>query len=182
MKKISEVFEGLDEQDSKSLDYLSKAIVANNLPGFDYLEYKQAIYTLKGMQFDEDTAYKSAFATAATIGLTKDKLVKSAQHYQTVLEKEKAQFDDALRKQMSQRVAIREQQKTKLTEKIAEYETKIRDLKLKIKEFQKKVEIAEDEISSAESRIQDTKGKFDAAYKAFTKSIQMDIELISNIL
>lgn len=63
--------------DERSLEFIATAIERNNLPGFDYF-VKRAVYTMLEMKIDEATAFKSAFATAATMGLTKDKLLETA--------------------------------------------------------------------------------------------------------
>ncbi|MEZ4920023.1 MAG: hypothetical protein R2792_13045 [Saprospiraceae bacterium] len=74
-----------DNTDEKSLTFLTQAIEKNNLPGFDYFEFKRAVSSLLQMDIDEATAYKSAFATAATMGLTKDKLLETASYYRNVV-------------------------------------------------------------------------------------------------
>ena len=48
--------EGMDE---RSLEFLTTAIEKNNLPGFDYFEYKRAVTALLQMNIDEATAHKS---------------------------------------------------------------------------------------------------------------------------
>ena len=60
-----------DGLDDRSLEFLASALEKNNLPGFDYYEFKRAVVALRQMQLDEPTAHKSAFATAATGGVTK---------------------------------------------------------------------------------------------------------------
>ena len=50
----------------KFVDNLLKAIEANNLEGFDYLEYKQSLRSLSSMDMDEATKFNSAFAMAKT--------------------------------------------------------------------------------------------------------------------
>lgn len=96
--------------DQTILDTLFKSLSDNNLQGFDYFEYKQSLKTLRGM-LDEQTAFKSAFATAATMGITKEKLLETANFYVKVLEKEKEKFDEAAR---SQGGATIEQKRKKL--------------------------------------------------------------------
>ena len=175
MKKIDEIFEGLEGLDGKSINFLSRAIFGNNLPGFDYLEFKQSVFSLRKMELDKETAYKSAFATANTMGLTKTKLVQTAQHYKQVLDKEKEQFENALEKQVTQKVAAKREMKSKLTTKIEEYKSKIKELETKIMEFQEKIDGADDKINDAQ-------GKFENAYGAFEKSIAEDITFITNTL
>ena len=75
MKDIFGTHHGLDE---RSMESLVGALERENLPGFDYLEFKQALERLQAMDMAEETAFKSAFATASTMGLTKDKLLKTA--------------------------------------------------------------------------------------------------------
>ncbi|MBK7338395.1 MAG: hypothetical protein IPJ00_20570 [Saprospirales bacterium] len=59
-----------------------KALEKSNLPGFDYIEYKQSLASLAEMvELDERTRYKSALASAMAFGLNKDKLLGSADHY-----------------------------------------------------------------------------------------------------
>ena len=74
-ERILEIFSGIDKLDKKSVAFLLKAIKENNLPGFDYLEFKQSLNGLKKMDMDETTAIKSAFTTGSTVGLTKSKLI-----------------------------------------------------------------------------------------------------------
>ena len=64
----------------------------NNQDGFDYLEYKNAIKSLESMQMDEKTRYRSAFATAKTLGVTVPKLLNSIGFYQKVLQNELKTF------------------------------------------------------------------------------------------
>ena len=71
-KKLVEIFGSHGDIDSKSVDFLAKALDKNNIPGFDYLEFKQSLTALKKMGMDAETSIKSAYATASTVGLTKE--------------------------------------------------------------------------------------------------------------
>ena len=75
LKSLFGATHGLDE---KSLNFLVKALEKNNLPGFDYIEFKQSLGSLLSMDMLEETAFKSVFATATSVGLTKDKLLISS--------------------------------------------------------------------------------------------------------
>ena len=80
-KKLKEIFGSDLGLDSKSVDFLTKALAKNNLDGFDYLEFIQSLKALADLGMDEGTSIKSAFATASTVGLTKAKLVQTGKHY-----------------------------------------------------------------------------------------------------
>ncbi|MBL0078152.1 MAG: hypothetical protein IPP53_03235 [Bacteroidetes bacterium] len=85
--------------DDKIRDTLLQALADNNMEGFDYFEFKQSLATLSKMPLDEATQFKSAFATAATMGITKENLLQSADYYKKVLHKEKEKFDVAVKGQ-----------------------------------------------------------------------------------
>lgn len=170
---------GLDE---RSVDFLTKALEKNNLPGFDYIEFKQSLAALTGMSMEEETAFKSAFATASTVGLTKDKLLKTAEHYKKILSKEKEQFDAALQKQMVQRVSSKQKEVEKLRKQIEEYKAKIEQLQEKIDKSQHTIDTADEHIQEAKSKIVSTKENFEHTLTSIVNQIDQDIENINRYL
>jgi len=78
---------------------LFKALEDNNQPGFDYFEYKRSLKSLEKFPMDEATKYQSAFATAATMDVTLDKLVGSVEFYKKVLKQEETNFLKASKEQ-----------------------------------------------------------------------------------
>src|SRR5690606_39218150 len=81
----------------KLFDVLFGALQANNQQGFDYMEFKDFVKSLASVPMDDATRFKSAFATAQTMGATKDVILKSANHYLDILSREEAKFQDALK-------------------------------------------------------------------------------------
>jgi hypothetical protein len=63
---------------------------------------------------DQALAIKSAFTTGSTMGLNKENLLKSVDFYKQVIQKEKVQFDIALKNQREQKVDGRKVGTTKL--------------------------------------------------------------------
>ncbi len=181
-KRTVDIFGGLDQLDKKSVSFLLKAIQENNLPGFDYLEFKQALKGLRDMNMDDNTAIKSAFTTGKTVGLSKAKLISSAEHYRQVLIKEKQQFDTALQKQLDQRVHGRKKEKGTLTQKIAGYEKKIKELETEILKIKDRLGRADAEIEDAKSKINGTKDKFETTYQSFIGEIDRDLDLLKSVL
>jgi len=170
---------GLDE---RSINALTKALEKNNLPGFDYIEFKQALGRLRDMDMDESTAVRSAFATASTVGLTKEKLLKTAEHYRQVLTKEKEQFDQSLDRQMEQRVRSKQQEVEKLKKQIEEYKAKIQQLQEKMEKAQNTIDHADQHIQEAKEKLMGTKEKFDHTLQSVINEIERDIENIGTYL
>jgi len=181
-KIVSSMFERTGELDKKSVQFLLKAINENNLPGFDYLEFKQSLNGLKTMDMDEVTAMKSAFMTGSTVGLTKSKLLGSADHYRKVLQKEKNQFDSALQSQMTQRVHGKKEEKILLSKKIEDYRTKIQQIENQVLKVQEKLDKADQEIEAARLKIEETKDKFENAFTVIAEQINADIEKLKSVL
>ena len=82
---ISSLSPSSGKVNSKFLEVLLKAMDANDLDGFDYLEFKQSLKSLEKMPMDEKTRYQSAMAVAQTLGGSPQQLVQTAQHYINIL-------------------------------------------------------------------------------------------------
>ena len=179
LKTIFGSHHGLDE---KSMIFLVKALEKHNLPGFDYIEFKQSLGALQAMDMDETVAFKSAFVTASTMGLTREKLLKTAAHYKSILDQEKQQFDTALQKQIEQRVHGKLTEVEKLRKKIEEYRIKIKELEEKIARSQNTIDSADENIRRAKERILSTKESFEMTYQSIQNQIDKDIENIKMYL
>jgi predicted nucleic acid-binding Zn-ribbon protein len=167
--------EGLDD---RSLEFLTSAIEKNNLPGFDYFEFKRAVVTLVGMNIDEATAFKSAFATAATLGLTKEKLVETAAYYNNVITKEKDQFDAALQNQTKVKVSAREEEIKRLRDQIERHKSDITRLQDEIAGYLNQIEVAESSAKTEGEKLVKAQSAFEATHKALGLQIEKDIESI----
>jgi chromosome segregation ATPase len=167
--------EGLDE---RSLELLTASIEKNNLPGFDYFEFKRAVVTLLNMKIDESTAHKSAFATAATLGLTKEKLVETAGYYQNIILKEKEHFDAALQHQHTTKVSAREEEVKRLRDQIERHKSDIARLQDEIAGYLNQITAAETSAKTESEKLEKTQKAFDSTHKAIGLQIDRDIENI----
>lgn len=165
--------EGLDE---RSLEFLSNAIEKNNLPGFDYFEFKRAVTALLQMQLDESTSYKSAFATAATVGLTKDKLIETAGYYRDVLHREKEQFDKALDSQNATKVTSREQEVKRLRDQIDRHKVEIERLQNEMAGYLNQIDQAETSVKLEAEKLTKTKTAFEKTHQSLLLQIDRDVE------
>lgn len=167
--------------DQSILDTLFKSLSDNNLQGFDYFEYKQSLKTLRGM-LDEQTAFKSAFATAATMGITKEKLLETANFYVKVLEKEKDKFDEAARSQGGGAVDAKKKEIELATKSIADKSEQIRKMTDEISAAQAKINELKAFVLQAENKIAETSKNFVASYNTISAEINTDIEKIKQYI
>lgn len=181
MKKIlKNIFGSHHGLDQKSVDFLINALEKNNLPGFDYIEFKQALSALSEQtSLDEANSYKSAFATATVLGLTKEALLKTAEHYRQVLNGEKTQFDAALQKQVEQRLVNKQKEIADLHQQIALYRKTIQELEGKIQQAESTILKANEDISAEKGKIESTRDAFELTHNSILNQIQQDIDCIN---
>lgn len=165
--------EGLDE---RSLEFLVSAIEKNNLPGFDYFEFKRAIVSLLQMKLDEPTAHKSAFATAATVGVTKEKLIETAAYYKNVVEKEREQFDKALENQNVTKITARREETKRLRDQIERHKADIARLQDEIAGYLNQIEQAEAAVKLEGEKLEKAKSAFEKTHQSVVLQIDKDIE------
>lgn len=166
----------------KFSEILLRAMEANNLDGFDYLEYKQSLKSLEKMPMDEATRFQSAFAMAQTMGATPEKLIQTAQHYVNILQQEERKFEDALTHQRSKQIGSKSQEIKNLEESIKAKAEQIKQLTQAIESDQKRAEQLKKEIAEAGQKVENTKNNFIASYNALIGKITGDIEKMSKYL
>jgi hypothetical protein len=97
--------------DLQSTDYDPQIVLAilenvkeGSQEGFDYLKFRYSLINLLKMNMDIATSIKSAFMTASTMGLNKDKLLASLAYYEGLIQKQKEDFTITLRSQILKNV------------------------------------------------------------------------------
>ena len=167
---------------SKFTNILLQAMEANNLDGFDYLEYKHSLHNLAKMPMDEQTRYQSAYAAASTMGATPAKLVKTAHFYIDVLKKEEAKFAQALANQKDKQIGDKSQLIQQHDNLVKEKTRQIEKLKKEIADHHAKSEQMKKSISAATVKVETTKNNFVASYNLVLSQIQGDIENMKKYL
>jgi chromosome segregation ATPase len=166
----------------KFLEVLFEALQSNNQQGFDYLEFKDFLRSLANVPMDDSTRFKSAFATAQTMGATKDKILSSARDYINLLGKEQAKFQDALAGQKEKNLTGKQDEIKNLEKTIQENEAGIEKLKAEIENHHKQISSLESEINAASDKIAQTANDFGATYQALLSQIQDDVKNIESHL
>ncbi len=168
--------------DDQLLEVLFGAMAKNNLEGFDYLEFKQALLSLKKVEMDEATRFRSAYAMAQTMKTDVDHLIKTAEHYIKVLAKEETKFEKALAKQNEKRVGGKKKEIRQLEDLIKEKEAQIQSLQKQIDEHRKQVNSVNQALKNAVKKIETTKNNFIASYNTVVEQIYRDIENMKKYL
>lgn len=179
---ISSITPSSGKVQSKFLDVLLKSMEANDLDGFDYLEFKQSLKSLEKMPMDVPTRFKSAFAMAQTMGATPDHLIKTADHYIKVLLNEEEKFGQALVNQRSRQIGNKENQIKQFENLIKEKTSKIKQLKAEIEKHNTDMGKMKNDIAKATVKVESTKNDFHASFNHLVSQIKKDIESMKNYL
>ncbi len=170
------------EATPKFIEVLLKAMEAANLPGVDYLEYRQSLKSLEKMPMDEQVRYQSAFAMAQAMGATPHKLSESAGHYLSVLKTEQSKFDEALRNQTTERIGNRQQTIKNLDATLKQKAEHIKKLTQEMELHRAEMEKLEIEIREATAKVEGTKNDFFASYQSLVAQINVDMENMKRFL
>lgn len=179
-RPVSDIPSG--KTDDRIVNTLFEAMERANLDGFDYIEFKRSVRGLEKMVTDEATRFKSAFATASTMGVTMDKLVETANHYVTILDRERQQFFSAAAQQTKKLVDNREKELKQMLQTMADKKRMIEQLNKELDESEQKMKAMQDSIEEASSKIEHTKKNFDVSFNYLRELISNDIEKIKTFL
>ena len=168
--------------ENKFVDMLLRSIEANNIEGFDYLEYKQSLQSLIKIESDETKRFQNAFAMAQTMGLSKKKLNDSIKRYLQVLDGEEKKFSEAFEKQKSTQVIEREQNVANLKKSIQAKNDQIRKLQAEIKEADQELTKIKSMINESLAKVEATKDGFYASYNMVVGQIEGDAEKIKKYI
>jgi|SRR5687768_5566131 len=174
--------DGKGQVQDKFLEVLFGALQSSNQEGFDYLEFKDFLRSLANVPMDDSTRFKSAFATAQTMGATKDKILSSARTYMELLAKEENKFQEALNGQRDKNLTGKHNEIKKLEQVIQEKQAQIEQLKADLENHRKQIGSLENEINTASEKLGQTANDFAATYQALLVQIQNDVKNIETHL
>jgi archaellum component FlaC len=170
------------QHDPKFVELLLKAIETNNIEGFDYLEYKNSLKSIENVIPDENMRFKSAFEMAKTMGLTKAKLLESANHYIGILKNEENKFKDALENQKGKQIQGRTDQLKSVEKSIEDKKKMMEQLNQEIESASGQLDTIRKEINEAILKIETTNDQFHASYQIVFGQIQEDVQKITSFV
>ena len=179
---LKDLFAVTSEMNEKVLLKLLTAIKDGQQKDFDYLKFKQSYKSLCQMGMDESTAAKSAFLTASTMGLTKDKLLNTVQHYKNLLNKEKEQFAVALKNQIANNIDAKASEINRLQERTEENKRKIQQLMDEQIIIESEIAKLRESAELSKSKIEDTRDQFKNTFDILYAEIEEDGSLYDRIL
>lgn len=169
--------------DGKIADQLTAALEQANLEGFDYFEFCQAVDTQKDLIPGEQARYLSIFRMASTtMKLTVDVLLKSAQHYLSVLKTKEDEFLKAVETHVSTEIVGKEKSVNDIDTSMQQKTEQIRKLTDEINAMQSQKTALQSEMAASKAEVEKVKINFNATLKVFVDKITTDIQKIQQYL
>jgi len=184
INNTKEINSGSNKDTEKFVNILFSAIEKNNIEGFDYLEYIQSINNLKkqGLESDEEKLFSTAFALSKTMNVDKKALIKSANFYLKVLEKENINFNESLNNNAKVKLQEKNNALNKIQAELAKNKEQLELLKEKIVENEKKAKQIKSELDTAAEKVKSIKGGFNNALSQIAGKIESDKSKIDKYL
>ena len=180
--KVEAVSGGVGKVQDKFLEVLFGALSSSNHEGFDYMEFKDFLRSLANVPMDDSTRIKSAFATAQTMGATKEKIITSAREYLKLLSNEQTKFQEALVGQKERNLTGKQNEIKQLEQTIKSKESEIEKLKSDLVAHRSQIGVLEKDINAASEKLAQTANDFEATYQALVGQIQGDVKNIESHL
>jgi hypothetical protein len=160
--------------DQSIIDNLVHALLEANLDGFDYFEFAKVVDSMAASIPAEQMRYQAAFATAAAMNANKAHLLKTADHYITILAGEADKFSVLVAEQTQVTVTDKENSITSIDAAINEKAAMITQLTNEINELSSSKTAILNETSENKIKIQKVQNDFAACLKVFLDKINGD--------
>jgi len=170
------------QEDATIKKQLADALEAANQPGYDYFELAKSIEAQASIIPSESLRFQSSYAVVASMGVTPDKLITSAEFYLTVLKKKEDEFNKTLEQHTSEAVTAKENEAKKFDADMLAKSEQIKQLTDDINAMQQQKTAILNEVSSSRSQIEQVKNNFYATMKVFVDRINSDIGKIKSYL
>jgi chromosome segregation ATPase len=162
--------------------HFSSLMERSNLPGPDYYEFFKMMETLEAHIVDEGARMAAVFATLSIQGMTKEKLLETAAVYSELIEKDNAQFHQALTEKSASEVEGRQQNIKDLESKIQQSAEQIQLLTKQITEYQTTIASLNKEVAQERQRLEINGSAYQIASKAMSAKITSDIQKITSYI
>jgi hypothetical protein len=156
---------------SEYIEFFNKVFTERNIPGPDFFEFFQALSAMESLPIDESAKFNAAFATLATQGVTKEKLIETAKVYIQAAQEKTTEFENTVKAKSN------EAQKA-----VTAAEAKLKSIQDQLAALQKQNEAAALEIEQAKMAYAAYPTKianFKRALDKFTGAINSRVEKIN---
>ena len=156
------------------LEILMKAIAEANLPGFDYIEFRDSVAKLNAQPMTEQQRFVTVFSTAQIMGVTLANLTSAVDHYIKVVDEQRAGFLANVQEMVKREVDTRTKTLADNDAKLADANKKIAELNEFIVKTQQESMNLQNEVALQQQQINNTTSAFEATYNMVVGRLNED--------
>lgn len=154
---------------------LQQSLQESKLSGFDYLKFVASTEEMKIYGTPEDARYKMAFSAAKQLGVDKDSLVKSGQHYLDVLHQDDTDFQTECTQYEKREIQAKEA-------KVTELEAKLASLSEQLAQAKQERDGLVSEVAEKKASLDSRRASFQTTLQSFVTDIENNLSKINKYL
>jgi hypothetical protein len=161
---------------------LEDAIREADIPGFDYIEFRDILANMRALNIPEPQMFQAAFASAQIAKVTKIQLLEAIDFYIKVIETKAGEFRQYVAGIETTDVTGKNQEISVLEKQIEEDATKIQELTTEIGKRRQKQDAIRMEKAQAELDIKNKTAAFEATKAVVVDKLGSDREKINTYI
>jgi hypothetical protein len=167
---------------SKFVAHFDELFDKSNLPGPDYYEFSKMFQAINAPGMNEDTRMVAAFAGLGVQGLTKEKLLQSAQQYIDIIEEDSRNFEQAVGGKINQELNTKKNAAIEMASKVTEKQNMIAQLQKEITDDNITIQKMNQDVAEQEAAIASKVNGYKTACEARKQQITADIQKITTYI
>jgi predicted phage tail protein len=167
---------------TKFVAHFDELFDKSNLPGPDYYEFSKMFQAINAPGMSEDTRMAAAFAGLGVQGLTKEKLLQTAQQYINIIEEDSKNFEQAVGGKINQELNTKKNAAIELSAKVTEKQNLIAQLQKEITDDNLNIQRMNQEVAEQEAEIASKVNGYKTACESRKQQIASDIQKITTYI
>jgi hypothetical protein len=170
------------EEFDKFEKHFEKIFEQANLPGPDYYEFFKMMETLEAHIKDEKARISATFASLTIQGMTKEKLVETANKYKELINQDKLTFEKVANDKSEKEIGQKRKDLQQMEETLVRHSEMIQKLTKEITETQISMGRLKSTITEEEQKLAKNKQGYLMACEAMMRKITDDITKIQTTI
>lgn len=168
--------------DPNLIAQMEQVFTESNFEGLDMFEFIATIKNYENLPLAENTKYETAFATLSGLGLTKARILETAEQYKVIFEKCKAEFITDMDNELKNSVDALNSEAEVLTQDNVKKIEDITRLNQEIQANQEKIGKLKGDAVVNSNTLSNKKSTFENSYAVFINKIQFHIENVNKYI
>jgi len=168
--------------DPNLIAQMEQVFTESNFEGLDMFEFIATIKNYENLPLAENTKYETAFATLSGLGLTKARILETAEQYKVIFEKCKAEFITDMDNELKNSVDALNSEAEVLAQDNMKKIEDINRLNQEIQANQEKIGKLKGDAVVNSNTLSNKKSTFENSYAVFINKIQFHIENVNKYI